>query len=156
MQLTTRHLVSRMCKRSLILVPLLFAGTVMAAGPGGGTMSKDQMQSQTMTTQQANQQMMHQTMSPQSTEHMLQLMQQMRDHMTQMSQLMEKHQMMSQTNLSQAAKVMEHMSTNMQELSKRIRQGQFDDKSVAMLNQHNQEMTQMMNQLQQQLENKAK
>ena len=94
----------------------------------------------------------HHAMSPQYTEHMLQLMRQMRNNVALMSDLMEKHQMMSQTNLSQAAQLMANISGHMQEMSRRMQQGQFDDKTVALMQKHNLEMTRKVRSFQHSLE----
>ena len=123
--------------RFILTLIVLGASSAVAAPPGNDT---------------AQQQRAQQIMSRQYTEHMLQLMKEMRDSVAQMSDIMEKHQMMSQTNLSQAAQLMSNMSSHMQELSKRMQQGQFDDKSVALMQQRNQEMTRMMRSLQHNLE----
>jgi len=123
--------------RFILTLVVFAAGSAFAAQPGNDT---------------AQQQRSHQVMSPQYTEHMLQLMKEMRDNVAQMSDIMEKHQMMSQTNLSQAAQLISNMSNHMQEMSKRMQQGQFDDKSVALMQKRNQDMTRMMHSLQHELD----
>jgi len=124
--------------RFLLVLVVLGLGTAFADQPGNDT---KQLQP------------VYHAMSPQYTEHMLQLMKQMRNNVAQMSDLMEKHQMMSQTNLSQAAQLMANMSNHMQEMSKRMQQGQFDDETVALMQKQNQEMTRKMRYFQRNLEN---
>jgi len=119
------------------------SGAISVADPVKGHMQGQQMQSQTM-----GQQPMHRMMTTQDREQMLQHVQQMRENVLQISTMLQQHPTMSETNRADAAKVMLKMSTYMQELSKQIETGKFDDKSVAMLNEHSQQMTRMMKQLQ--------
>jgi len=91
-------------------------------------------------------------MPTQQTNNMLLLMEVMRSNITQMSDLMESHRSMNKTHLNQAARVMQSMSDNMQELSLRMKHGHLDDRSVAMISSNNQHMIDMMQKLQLQLE----
>jgi len=59
---------------------------------------------------------------------------------------------MNKTHLTQAAQVMQSMSDNMQQMSQRMQRGQFDDKSITVMNINNQHMINMMQQLESQLD----
>ena len=131
-----------MITRLFIVLMVMASGAVVVADPVKGHTQGQQMQSQTM-----GQQPMHRMMSQQDREQMLQYVQQMRENVLQISTMLQQHPTMSETNRSDAAKVMLKMSSYMQELSKQIEKGNFDDKSVAMLNEHNQQMTKMMKRL---------
>jgi len=95
---------------------------------------------------------LHRAMPAQQTDNMLFLLEMMRSNITQMSDLMESHRDMNKTHLTQAAQVMQSMSDNMQQMSQRMQRGQFDDKSITVMNINNQHMINMMQQLESQLD----
>jgi len=97
-------------------------------------------------------QTIHRAMPEQQTNNMLLLMEVMRSNITQMSDLMENHRGMNKMHLAQAARVMQSMSNNMQELSLRMQRGRLDDRSAAMISDNNQHMIDMMQKLQKQLD----
>ena len=118
------------------------------AGKTGGTQSNQQM----MSTQQSMNQMSQQMMSQEHMRNMTQFMQQMQSSVSDMNTLMQKHKMMNQIQLGEAAKVMEQLSNQMREMSKNMQAGRFDDKELAMLREHHEEVVRDMKQLQQNLQ----
>ena len=93
-------------------------------------------------------QTIHNTMSAQQTNDMLLLMEVMRSNITQMSDLMETHRALDKVHLAQAARVMQSMSDNMQELSLRMKRGRLDASSVTTISGNNQRMIDMIKKLQ--------
>lgn len=136
---------------SILLYGIFFlisgVGIVTADMPGTTSMH-DKDKSQMMSTQHATQGMMHQSMSKQSKQNMMQMIEDMRNNMMQMSQIMEQHNMMNEMHLSEAAKLMEHMSQSMHQMSMEMHSGKFDEKTMAAMKERNKEMHQMMEALQ--------
>lgn len=140
-------------KNLFVAILLISANASFAAMDHNGNMGAMPSQHQTMSGQHTAQQMSQQMMNTESMRNMMTFMQQMQASMQNMSEFMEKNQMMNQMQLGEAASVMEQMSTQMHEMSKKMMAGQFDEKELSMMREQHKEMMNNMEQLEKNMKN---
>ena len=143
-----KNCISKIHYPALLLSLFMFSGLAYAekAAP-----SATQQQQKSMSQKQATQGMATQAMTREQTKSMTQLMDQMHNTMQSMSQLMEKHRMLTQTQLSEVAGVMQKLSTNMQQATKELNKGKYNEKDIAMLQDRTKDLDRTLDKIKDQI-----